>query len=1298
MLFAERYELLERAGEGGMGVVFRAYDRREQKIVALKLTQRESPEQVKWLEREALVLGSLNHSSIPAFIDWGCAEGGRQFLAMEWVEGEELGTRLKLRVLSVEDIVAVGIQIAEALIEVHENRLVHRDLKPPNILLAGGDVRRLKILDFGIACFADDIDEQLRTGPIGTPFYMAPEQAKGGTQVDSRADLYALGCILFECLTGKPPFIAASPLGVLAKTVFETPIAPGEVRPGVPAFLDALVMALLEKDPEHRPPSAFAVAEELNAFRKNPQGKAAPHWSLRRTLTRNERRMVSVVLAAEAKNAAAVSAARVSLDVDRTLDAQPHLARPLQQLRQLAAAHGALLEVMRDGSIAAALSSALTPLEGAMAAANLALEMHMLVPEARVALVTAWEVFKGAAPVGQAIDRASALLSQSLKGEDGPGVLVDAMTASLLHERFALVSSGDKLRLLGAKASVLEQRLLMGKATRCVGREQEIGTLHDALEACLSARIPKAILLTAGAGIGKSRVRDEFLRDVVNAHHDAEIWIARGDPMRQKSAFGLLVQFVQHAASLVVGEPPESTQTKLSSRVARHVETPKLRRVCLFLAELVSAPYTALNDMQLDSARQDSMVMGDQIRRAWLDFLEAECKAHPVVLVMEDLHWGDVPTVDSVNASLRLLSDVPLFVLALGRPEIEEEFPNLWREHDVLRVELQSLPDGACAELVDEVLGASISDATKQAMIERANGNAFFLEELIRATAEGRGENVPDTVLGMMAARLVALDADVRRVLRAGSIFGMVFWRGAVLQMLGLDAHSARLDAFLGQLEKAEWIMPRAPAKFLGETEYVFRHALIRDAAYKMLTREDKQLGHRLAGEWLVRSGETEAMTLAEHFDRGGEAERAAFWYGEAAQQALQGNDLKGAIARADKSIELGAAGELLGKQYVTKAEAERWAGNFVDAAKLAQRALEIFPKASELWFGAAREAVASMVDSQFRDDLFAMADVLEDLWMHDKHIEQAQLGAVAWATIQLYQGTHHERGDVLFQHIEKIGSKFHDNMLAHASILMVKAFRDGFVTGDISACGAHLKEAGDKFEACGDLRSACHMRVNLGHVYNEVGAYKENASLMDMQKGLADRLGLKYQETVAELHLGKSQLFLNELGPAKRSLEAAAQAFQHQGETRLEGNALTCLAMLHQRCGLLDEAEKTVKHAIEVLNNHPSMLPYGLAVLAGILLEQNRLDEALRSAKEAYGLVDRAEEAELFIRLKHAEVLYGSGHREEAMRALEDAAARLVKRADSMMLLEWRTIFLENVYENARIQSLQREWNGKPI
>jgi len=268
--------------------------------------------------------------------------------------------------------------------------------------------------------------------------------------------------------------------------------------------------------------------------------------------------------------------------------------------------------------------------------------------------------------------------------------------------------------------------------------------------------------------------------------------------------------------------------------------------------------------------------MGDQMLRAWVDFLGNRCSAAPVLLVLEDLHWGDLPTVRFVDEALRRLKDKPWMVLALARPEVHELFPRLWLSRSVQEIRLGELRAKASARLVRLVLGEGVSAETVERLVAHADGNAFYLEELIRSAAEGGAAALHETVLSMIHGRLEALDPEARRVLRAASVFGQTFWYGAVETLLGGGAGMPALSGHLERLEQLEWISARAEAKFQGERELVFRHALVREAAYGMLTNEDRALGHRLAGAWLEQVGEPSAAVIGEHFERaGGGGDRA---------------------------------------------------------------------------------------------------------------------------------------------------------------------------------------------------------------------------------------------------------------------------------------------------------------------------------------------------------------------------------------------------------------------------------------
>src|SRR5690606_5938573 len=271
-IISERFEIREEAGRGGMGVVYRAVDHESGETVALKLLHAATndAELRSRFVREAEVLSQVTHPNIVRYIAHGAHQAHPQtmlYLVMEWLEGEELEERLLWgRGLATAEVVRLASRVASALAAAHRHGIIHRDIKPSNIFLVQGELDSVRLLDFGIAR-ANAASRMTRTGlALGTPGYMAPEQATGERDIDARADLFALGAVLFECLTGRPAYEGNHAMAILTKVLFETPPRVDEYRDGLPQVLVDMVGTLMERERDARPADASWVAQAFEAL------------------------------------------------------------------------------------------------------------------------------------------------------------------------------------------------------------------------------------------------------------------------------------------------------------------------------------------------------------------------------------------------------------------------------------------------------------------------------------------------------------------------------------------------------------------------------------------------------------------------------------------------------------------------------------------------------------------------------------------------------------------------------------------------------------------------------------------------------------------------------------------------------------------------------------------------------------------------------------------------------------------------------------------------------------------------
>jgi hypothetical protein len=659
--------------------------------------------------------------------------------------------------------------------------------------------------------------------------------------------------------------------------------------------------------------------------------------------------------------------------------------------------------------------------------------------------------------------------------------------------------------------------------------------------------------------------------------------------------------------------------------------------------------------------------------------------------------------VQFVDAALRLLGDRPFLVVALARPEVMTRFPGLWSKRAPIHLHVGGLSRRACAELTRDVLGDGVNAATLDRLWEHSAGNAFFLEELLRAEVGGHDAGAPATVLAMVQARLEGLSSEARRVLRAGAIFGQRFWRGGLAALLG---GAAPLDEMLAALVDDEVIVRAREAKFPGETELAFRHALVREAAYGMLTEADRAVGHRLAGEWLAGAGEGDAKLLADHFERGGRPLEAARWYRRAAEHALEGNDYALVVTLAERALFCAGEGfdaRWQGELYLLEAVANRFQGEVREMRSCASEAVALLPRGSAP-FCLAIEAVAHAsgllqdpegLEAAMRDLLCAeVAFDAEDLASEGmRELGAAYAISLARTGGHGVLGGHATLGSVLLRRSEEVAGHLPDDAAVSAALQRAQALEVHF-KGDLGTTLRLHTAAHAGFQATGDLRNAAIEAGNIGCAQVRLGALSEAERVLRAVLVDTDRLGLAVARASALQDLGLAVALQGRFAEGIAIEEEAGALARYSGLRSYQLSSRFYLARIALMSGDVERAERESRAQLGEADALGSHRAHALTVLSAAAAARDRRAEALAAAVEAMEILaaeGAIEEGESLIRLAYAEALHAVGDA-RARAAFAAARQSVLERADRIADPELRRSFLERVPENARTLALSSE------
>ena len=1314
-LFANRYRIIRTVGGGGMGAVYLARDERDGTLCALKLMlETDSDEQSRLrFEREAEVLAKLSHPGIVRYFGHGYGPDGTPYLAMEWLEGEDLAQRLRRQSLSVDESVSLVTAALDALAYAHRSGVIHRDVKPANLFLVGGAPETVKLIDFGVARLAGGRG-RTRTGAVlGTPGYMSPEQVRGLSNLDARADLFSIGSVLFECLYGQTPFHSDQPMGVLGKILFEPAPDLRQLRPDLPGPLCDLVQSLLVKEPALRMGNAELAATRLRSCTISTESASPLVVTTPPSITHREMRWLSLVV---------VRPQPQPMELEQTLGSSVQNSTLTLPMVQVTESFAAKLEPLPDGSTLILLEGTESAAEQAESAALCALrlrEQHATVP---IAICLGQSDLSHSRLDAVALEHAAEMLAKweashadERSGSQVAPILVDEALRRMLFSRFEFAEE-DGLLLLRQEVHRSELRVL-GKVSPFAGRETELSQLHIALSSCMDNSAVSAMLITADAGMGKSRLWHEFHHQAKLRVPDLEVWIGSGDPSSAGSPFAMVAQAIRRAAAICDDVPMAVQREQLRTWLRTQTTEQDRARIGECIGELIGVEYSDSVSPSLLAARDNPLVMGDQIRLAFCDLLAQACARHPLLFVLEDLHWGDYPTVQLFEAAMRSAQDQPFMVLALARPHIHDQFPKLWESRGLVRMPLRLLPKRASEKIIHSLLPRKLPSEQIAELIDRAAGNPFFLEELVRATSEGQLSELPESVLSMVQSRLLRLDAISRRALRAASIFGRVFFRGGLISLLGLtETHSQSqsqprhaeeesLSRALRTLQDKELITQRQPSRFQREEEYQFGHALIQESAYSMLTSEDRVLGHRLAAEYLLTAGENDALVLAEHFASGQAKEQAVHFYRQVVSEDLAGNDFQAALGHIERAVQLGAEGLALGALRAMQAEAHLWLAAYQLAIERAEEAMQLVPQGSPDWYRAVDSISIGAARLLRHDRLIALSKQMFALLERgdDKPPLAVPLFVASSVrlSMKLFIAGQYSGALPLLHKIEEIVAGYpapHPPAMM-AQVLAMRANRAAVEWKHDLSRDLYVQSA-ELLDQVGDVRGACSQRLDAALFCSDIADFSQMEQLLRRIVPLAESLGLLRLLGVARSALSSALWRQGRAEEALPPCQAALQELIQAGDARQEGVCRINLARIQLSRGEFDLAEQAATDAVKSLALIPRFRLRALSLRAQIALAQGNLEVAESAATESMAVLTtlgRAGTDEALVQLNHAKIQLLRGRNEVAAQILAQGRQRLQDKARMLSSPEIRNDFLYKLSENAELLALAAQVCPEP-
>ena len=953
-----RYQVRRALGAGGFGAVYLCHDTQLDRPVAIKVLRAGSGQLQAEGERalqEARRLARLRHPGIVAVHDVGIHEE-QVYIVSDYLDGPDLDRWLKVNRPSWPEAARIAAAVADALAHAHAQIIVHRDIKPANILLNAD--RAPVLVDFGLALDETQAGGREKGLITGTPWYMSPEQAAGTAhRIDGRTDIYSLGVVLYQMLTGRVPFRTADFKELMRQVRDDEPQPPRQLVRDIPPELERVCLKALAKRQQDRYSTAADFADDLRrtlqmpgespASRQPPISKptgevrAAPPApspsdvpkspSPRRRARDAERRQVTVLVCG-----CDLFESEAYLELDA--EDQAEVLRAFQQACEEAVRrlNGTIVQCNEQGLLVC-FGYPVAYEDGARRAARTGLGLlqdlknfgerlrrqHKMELNPWVGLHTGPAVVEAkedtVSLVGEARNVAVRLEDVAAPGQ----VLCSEATHRLIRGQFTCASLGPRKLKGVAQAVELFQVQGVGEVrsaieaarpaelTPLTGRDHEISLLKERWEQAQEG-MGQVVLLIGEPGLGKSRLvytlKQHVLGQMVEGQVDAPVIEWRCAPHYQNTALYPAIDFYERALGFGREEPPQARFDHMLHRLEQYglarPETVPLWASLLSLPTPDRFPPLALSPVR---QREETF-------RAMLEWLHTRAARKPVLFVIEDLHWVDASTLEFLGQFLAEgLHDSILTVLTF-RPEFRTPWPALAHQTSLA---LNRLTRRQVGDLMRRKTGTAMPEALVERVYDRTGGVPLFVEEFTTmvqesggpekegegATAAASRREIPATLQDLIMARLDRMEGD-REVAQLAAMLGREFSYELLAAAATLDEQA--LQGELAKLVRAEILYPKGR---LPRCSYLFKHALLEDALYNSLVKGKKQQLHRRVAEVLEaqfpHTVETRPEMLAHHFTEAGLTEKGIGYWLKAGLRSRERSAEDEAIGHLTRGLEL---------------------------------------------------------------------------------------------------------------------------------------------------------------------------------------------------------------------------------------------------------------------------------------------------------------------------------------------------------------------------------------------------------